>query len=179
MFAYLCLCDFYAFCALLCVKQKRQHFYAHKKHLRGRKSLFMLFVLFMLFMCIKTSKRRKVACLHFVLFWTFYAHKKHLRERKLLVLRFYPVSLPHHVCRKTNTTSCYIFIFTFGKGQKFSNFFLFLSQKFVSYFLWQFHPSQLKHHLYCLTFLWLSKWHHLPKRYVIDTLFLCCFDIMT
>ena len=31
-------------------KQKKQHFYAHKKHLRGRKSLVWHFVLFMLFM---------------------------------------------------------------------------------------------------------------------------------
>ena len=31
LFAFLCfLCAFYAFCAFLCVKQKRQHFYAHK-----------------------------------------------------------------------------------------------------------------------------------------------------
>ena len=47
LFAFLCfLC---AFCAFLCVKQKRQHFYAHKKHLRGRKSLVWRFVLFMYF----------------------------------------------------------------------------------------------------------------------------------
>ena len=31
LFVFLCfLCAFYAFCAFLCVKQKRQHFYAHK-----------------------------------------------------------------------------------------------------------------------------------------------------
>ena len=68
-------------------KQKKQHFYAHKEHLRGRKSLawrFVLFVLFMLFMFIKTSKRKKIACL---MFCAFYAHKKHLRGRKLLVWR--------------------------------------------------------------------------------------------
>ena len=31
LFAFLCfLCAFCAFCAFLCVKQRRQHFYAHK-----------------------------------------------------------------------------------------------------------------------------------------------------
>ena len=47
-------------------KQKTQHFYAHKKHLR----------------------RRKIACLTFCTFcafYGFYAHKKHLRETKSLV----------------------------------------------------------------------------------------------
>ena len=34
-------------------KTKKQHFYAHKKYLRGRKSLVWRFVLFMFFMFIK------------------------------------------------------------------------------------------------------------------------------
>ena len=38
--AFLCfLCAFCAFYAFLCVKQKRQYFYEHKKHLRRKKSL--------------------------------------------------------------------------------------------------------------------------------------------
>ena len=56
LIAYLGLCDFYAFyafCAFLCAKQKRQHFYACKKHLRGKKWLVWRFALIMLFMRIK------------------------------------------------------------------------------------------------------------------------------
>ena len=51
-------------------------FWAHKKHLRRRKSLawrfvlFVVFVLFMLFMCVK-NVWVKVACLRFVLFVLF------------------------------------------------------------------------------------------------------------
>ena len=62
LFAYLRFCDFYAFCAL-CVKQKKDS----------------------IFMCIKTSKRKKIACLTFCAFYAFYAHKKDLRGGKLLV----------------------------------------------------------------------------------------------
>ena len=65
LYAFLCfLC---AFCAFLCVKQKRQYFYAHKKHLRRRKSLDWRFVLFMLYMRIKNIWV-KVTYLRFVLF---------------------------------------------------------------------------------------------------------------
>ena len=77
-------CTFYVlFCAFLCffggflwVKQRRQHFYAHKKHLRKRKWLawrFVLLVLFMLFMLFMRVKKIwvKVACLRFVLFMLF------------------------------------------------------------------------------------------------------------
>ena len=70
MYAFLCfLC---AFCAFTCVKQKRQYSYAHKKHLRRRKSLvwrFVLYVLFVLFMLHMRIKNIwvKVAYLRFVL----------------------------------------------------------------------------------------------------------------
>ena len=82
-------------------KQKKQHFYAHKKYLSWGKSLvrllaplwFLCFLCFLvcetkkdsIFMRIKTSKRKKIACLTFC---AFYAHKKHLRGRKSLVWRF-------------------------------------------------------------------------------------------
>ena len=48
-------------------KKKRQHFYAHKKHLRGGKSLFCIFMLFVLFIffvvfvlfvCVKFSLKK-------------------------------------------------------------------------------------------------------------------------
>ena len=38
-----------------------------------------------IFMCIKTSKRKKIACLAICAFYAFYAHKKHLRGGKSLV----------------------------------------------------------------------------------------------
>ena len=38
-----------------------------------------------IFMRIKTSKRKKIACLTFCAFYAFYAHKKHLRGGKSLV----------------------------------------------------------------------------------------------
>ena len=91
-------------------KRKRQRFYALKKHLRGRKLLIHLFpflcfwcafcafcVFFVwnkrdsIFMHIKTSKKKKIACLMFYAFCAFYtfcafyAHKKHLRGGKSLV----------------------------------------------------------------------------------------------
>ena len=75
-------------------KQKRQHFYAHKKHLKGGKSLIHLFA-FLCFLCtfyafcaflcvkqkrqhfyvLKTSKKKKVVCLTFCAFcaYVFYA----------------------------------------------------------------------------------------------------------
>ena len=65
-------------------KQKRQRFYALKKHLRRRKSFIRLCAFFVLFMytkkttflcAIKISKRKKVACLRFVLFMLFCACK--------------------------------------------------------------------------------------------------------
>ena len=64
------------------------HFYA----------FYVLFLLFCvwnkkgsIFMRIKTSKRKKIACLTFCAFcafYAFYAHKKHLRGGKSLVWRF-------------------------------------------------------------------------------------------
>ena len=95
LFAFLCfLCAFCAFCAFLCVKQKGQHFYAHKSHLRGKKSLlwrfvlFILFVLFMLFMHIKNIYV-KVACLRFVLFVFFVRVKSfHLKNKTALIPSF-------------------------------------------------------------------------------------------
>ena len=57
--------------------------------------IFMLFVFYVLFcvwnkkdsifMRIKTSKRKKIACLTFCAFYAFYAHKIHLRGGKSLV----------------------------------------------------------------------------------------------
>ena len=63
LFAFLCfLCAFYAF---LCVKQKRQHFYADK------------------------NISEEVVCLAFCAFYAFYMHKKHLRGGKPLVCVLY------------------------------------------------------------------------------------------
>ena len=43
-------------------KQKRQHFYAHKKHLRGRKLLVCIFVLFVCFKSFhKKIKKLEIA----------------------------------------------------------------------------------------------------------------------
>ena len=92
-------------------KQKRQRFMLLKKHLRGRKSLIRLFAFLCffcafcafyafcaflclkqknsIFVCIKTSKRKKIACLTFCTFcafYAFYAHKKHLRGGSRLFL---------------------------------------------------------------------------------------------
>ena len=73
-------------------KQKRQHFFAHKKTSNMRKvacSLICVFMLFMCFLCflcfivretkkdsiylrIKTSKRKIIACLKFCAFFAFY-----------------------------------------------------------------------------------------------------------
>ena len=85
-------------------KQRRQHFYVLKKHLRGKKSLIRLFAFLYflcafctfyewnkkdsIFICIRTSKRKKIAyltCCAFCTFYAFYVYKKHLRGRKLLV----------------------------------------------------------------------------------------------
>ena len=64
LFAFLCfLC---AFCAFLCVNQRRQHFYAHKKHLRRRKSL--------------------VWHRTFYAFYPLYPHKNHLSESRMFAL---------------------------------------------------------------------------------------------
>ena len=67
LFVFLCfLCAFCAFCAFLCVKQKRQHFYAHKKHLRGRKLLvwrFVLFMFYVLFVLVKSFRLKNKTAL--------------------------------------------------------------------------------------------------------------------
>ena len=55
MLAYLRLCDFYAFCAFhtFCA------FYAPKKKYKKKKVACMRFVLFMLFVCVKFSRKKK------------------------------------------------------------------------------------------------------------------------
>ena len=53
-------------------KQKRQHFYAHKKHLRGRESLVWCFVLFTLF-TLFTLFRLFMLFTLFMLVFAFYA----------------------------------------------------------------------------------------------------------
>ena len=65
-------------------KQKRQHFYAHKKHLTWGKSLARLsaslwFLCFLCFLCFFVCETKKTA---------FSCAKKHLTGRKSLVWRF-------------------------------------------------------------------------------------------
>ena len=85
-------------------KQKRQRFYALKKHLRGKKSLIHLFAFlcflcaFYAFLCVKQKRQHfyadkniseEVVCLAFCAFYAFYMHKKHLRGGKPLVCVLY------------------------------------------------------------------------------------------
>ena len=58
-----------------------------------------------------------------------------------------------------------MFCWTFSKGQKFSNLFIFRLMR--TFFEREFRPSQLKHHLHCLTFVLTSKWHRLLRK-------ICC-----
>ena len=76
LFAYL---RFMLFMCFLCIKQKRQYFYAYKKHLRRRKSLVWRFVLFCAFYGFYACKKHlSESC--FFTFCDFCAHKKHLSE---------------------------------------------------------------------------------------------------
>ena len=67
-------------------KTKKVVLNALKKHLRGKIVTYSLISVFMLFMCIKTFKRKKVACLTFCAFcafcafYAFYPRKKRLSE---------------------------------------------------------------------------------------------------
>ena len=85
-------------------KQKKVVLNALNKHLRGRKLLihlflrifFALFVLFLcvkdnIFMCLKTSKKKKVTCLCFMLYMLFvlFMRIKHLSENHLTFCVFY------------------------------------------------------------------------------------------
>ena len=108
VYLYAFLCFLHAFCAFLCVKQRRQHFYAHKKHLRRRKSLvwrFVLYVLFMLFTLYMRIKNIwvKFAYLRFVLFvcvWNlFVKNKTALIPLFILLLNssfFFAIFFNHH-----------------------------------------------------------------------------------
>ena len=90
LYAFLCfLCAFlYFFVLFLYVDQRRQHFSAHKKHLRRRKSLVWRFVLFLLFMFFMRIKNLwvKVACLCFVLFVLLVCVKSFWLKKKTVLI---------------------------------------------------------------------------------------------